>query len=278
MRPIRSVSVLAALIGLPALALADDCKFSAQRDFDVDAAGLRTLALDSDASDVVVEGVAGLSRVEVRGKACASDPAWLDDLKLGQQRSADRLTVTAKTDRHGNAGLFGSSYAYLELRVRVPAAFAVEIDGSSADADVDDVAELRFQTASGDLTVHRIAGTLTTKSASGDVEGGDIGRVEVRSTASGDIALRDVRGDVHVGSSGSGDLEFDNVGGSVVIGSVGSGDVELSHVDRDAGVEAIGSGDVSAEDIGGNFTVRHKGSGDVSHHGVRGTVSVPDDD
>lgn len=275
----RSVPYLIglSLLGLaPALAAANECKFTAQHDFDVDAAALDTVAFGLGSTDVTVEGVPGLAKVEVRGKACASDQAWLADLTVDQQRSGDRVTLTPHS-RHSDMGWFHSSYAYIELHVRVPARLAIDIQDSSGDADVRNVAALDFNASSGDLRVDRINGPLTVEVSSGDVNGGDIGSLDVRRTSSGDITLHDVRGDVKVERAGSGDLRFENVKGAVSIGQVGSGDVSVSQVDNDVTIDAIGSGDVSVSSVAGNFTVRAKGSGDVHHHDVRGTVSVPHD-
>ncbi len=261
----------------PSFALADECRFTAQHDFDVDAAGLKTVAFALGSSDVVLEGVPGLAKVEVRGRACASDHAWLANLGVDQQRSGDRLTITPRQERQKGWSWFGSSYAYVNLRVRAPAALAAEIRASSGDADVRNVAALSFDASSGDLRVDTIAGPLTIEVSSGDVNGGDVGSVEVRSSSSGDISLRKVRGDVKVARTGSGDLQFDTVGGSVTIDKVGSGDVSARHVGRDVTIGAIGSGDVGVGDVGGDFTVRAKGSGDVHHDDVRGKVSLPRD-
>jgi len=260
---------------LPAAALANECRFTAQHDFDVDAAGLKAVAFALGSSDVVVEGVPGLSKVEIRGKACASEQDWLAGLSLEQQRNGDRLVVTPRAERNVGWHWFGSSYAYIDVRVRVPAALAIDIKGSSADAEVSGVAALDFESSSGDLDARRIAGALVSKASSGDIKADDIGSVEVRGTGSGDVELRDVRGDAQVSSSGSGDLHFSNVGGSVHVGSVGSGDVEINHVERDAAVDRIGSGDITAGAIGGDFTVGSKGSGDISQHDVRGKVTLP---
>lgn len=267
--------LLLLLAFVPAFATAAECRFTAQRDFDVDAATLKTLALELGSSDAVVEGVPGLARVEVRGKACASEEAWLADLSVDQQRSGDRLTLTPQRKRDMPASWFKSSYAYIDLRVRVPATLGVDIQSSSGDATVRGVARLDFRASSGDLEVHRIAGALVVEVSSGDVKGDEVGSVEVRGTASGDVRLREVRGDVQVARSGSGDLTFDQVGGKVAIGSVGSGDVEVSRTGGDVSVDSIGSGDVDVNAIGGNFSVRAKGSGDIAYREVRGTVSVP---
>lgn len=271
----RKFLLLIALV--PALATANECKFTAQHDFDVDGAGLKTAAFVLASTDLVVEGVPGLTKVEVRGKACASDQTWLAELTVDQQRSGDRITITPRTERHSNVSWFGSSYAYIQLHVRVPPQLAIDIQSHSGDAEVSNVAALAFIASSGDLRVDKIAGALTAEVSSGDVNGGDIGSLDVRRTSSGDFTVRDVHGDVNVARSGSGDLSFDKVGGSVVIGSVGSGDVSASHVSRDVTVDSIGSGDVNVDTVGGNFSVRTKGSGDVHQHDVRGTVSVPHD-
>lgn len=271
-------SLALAVFLLPTLSMASECRFTAQRDFDVDAAGLHTLAVALGSSDIKVEGVPGLAKVEVRAKACASDQDWLAGLDVDQQRHGDTLTITPRNQREGSWHWLSSSYAYIDLHVRVPAALAVDIKGSSGDADVAGVAALNFDASSGDLRVNHVAGAVEVGVSSGDVEGGDVGSIDVRHTSSGDIRLRDVRGNVDVAHSGSGDLSFDNVGGGVRIGDVGSGDVRVGHVDGDVSVVSIGSGDVDATSIGRGLSVGSKGSGDVSYHDVRGSVSVPHED
>ena len=186
---------------------ADHCQFTAQRDFDVDAAGLKTLALQLASTDAHVEGVAGLTKVEVRGRACASQQDWLDKLTVEQQRSGDRLVVTPHEEHSGsNWSLVGSNYAWIDLRVRVPASLAIDIHSASGDADVRDVAALAFQSASGDLRVEKVAGAFSAEVASGDIDGNDVGSLDLRRTASGDIRLRNVHGEARVGNVGSGDI------------------------------------------------------------------------
>ena len=264
---------LIALAFLPALAGAE-CRFSADRNFDVAAAGLGTVAFDLGSSDVVVEGAPGLATVEVRGRACASDASMLDRLTVDESRSGDRLLVTPH-DVGGNA--WHGHYAYIELHVRVPSKLAIDIKGESGDAEARNVARVDFDTSSGDLDASHVSGMLNVHVSSGDVRGQDIGSVDVARTGSGDIVLRDVHGPTEVGRSGSGDLSFDNVG-SVRIGGVGSGDVRVSDASGDVVVDSIGSGDVSVDGVDGNFHVGSRGSGDIHHRNVRGTVSVPRDD
>jgi Toastrack DUF4097 len=267
---------LAALAVLPAMAGAE-CRYSADRTFDVPASGLATVAFDLGSSDLVVEGVPGLAQVEVRGRACASNPDWLGQLTVGQRRNGDRLEITPNRGHDLHGGWSGSNYAYVELRVRVPSKLAMVVQSQSGDAEVHNVASLDFDASSGDLEVSHVAATLGVKVSSGDVRGRDIGSVDVRGTSSGDITLHDVHGPTSVARSGSGDLHFAGVG-SVHVGSVGSGDIAVDDAGGDVWVDSIGSGDVFVDGVAGNFHVGSKGSGDIRQRNVRGTVSVPRDD
>lgn len=268
------LACLSVLAFVPAFAGAE-CRYTADRSFDVPASGLRTVAFDLNSSDVIVEGAAGLTQIEVRGRACASEPDWLDQLTVEQHVNGDRLEITPHEGR--NVHWSGSHYAYVDLRVRIPAKMAVTIKSQSGDAEVRDIASLDFDGSSGDLQASHISGTLGARVSSGDIRAEDIGDVEIRGTSSGDLSLRDVRGPVNVARSGSGDVHLDTVG-RVEIGSVGSGDIWVADASGDVSVESIGSGDVSVNGVNGNFRVGSRGSGSVNHRNVHGTVSVPHDD
>jgi hypothetical protein len=265
------LACLTVLALLPAFANAE-CRFTAERSFDVPSSGLRTLAFKLGSNDLVVEGAPGLAAIEVRGRACASDAAWLDELTVEQKRDGDRVTITphAGHDLH-------SGYAYVDLRVRVPSNLAVVADGDSGDVEARGIASLDFESSSGDLVADHVAGKLGAEVSSGDVRASDVGDVEIRRTSSGDITLHDVHGPANIARAGSGDLQVDGAA-SVSIGTVGSGDVRIADASSDVSIESVGSGDISVSDVGGDFRVGSRGSGDVSHRNVRGKVSVPRDD
>jgi hypothetical protein len=140
----------------------------------------------------------------VRGRACTAEQAWLDQLTVDQHVSGDRLEI-APHNSHEHGNWFGSSYAYVDIHVRVPAKLAAIVKSESGDADVSNVAALDYDASSADLKVNDVSGTLQIQVSSGDVRGRDIGSVEVRGTSSGDISLSDVHGQVDVAHSGSGD-------------------------------------------------------------------------
>lgn len=267
--------ILVPLLLVSSLTSAAECRHQAARDLDIDAAGLRALALEVGSSDLKMRGVAGLKRIEVRGKACASDPAMLDKLQLIQRRDGDRVVVVVEKNVSNSGSWFGSNHAYLDLEVRVPADLPLEVEASSGDSDIREVASLDLKTSSGDAVLRKIAGDVTVAASSGDIEAQDVGAFTMKSTGSGDMHVSGVRGNVRADRGGSGDLHFEKVGGSVEVGSVGSGDVSVRDIEGDVLVGSTGSGDVSADGVGGNLTVRAQGSGDTRHSGVKGRVELP---
>jgi len=256
-------------------ALANECRYTADRKLDIDPSGLHALAFELGSSDLRVQGVPGLNKVEVHGRACASDESKLDGLGIDQKRSGDRVTVTPHQAEHQSFNLFGSNYAYIDLEVRVPQSLAIEVRTHSGDADISDVATLDFSAHSGDLILHHVAGDVAVEVSSGDVTADDIGSLNVRRAGSGDIRVRGVRGDVQVGHVGSGDLGFSDIGRSVQVDSVGSGDLRVDHAQGNVSVGSIGSGDVTVASIGGDFSVHSAGSGDIHHRDVKGRIDVP---
>lgn len=273
----QKIVFVLALLGLPLAINAMPCKFSAPRNADIDTAGLKLLLLNLGSSDLDIQSVPGLAKIEVRATACASDASRLPDLQVNTARSGDHASVDTKNAHNEMTfNLFGAgNYAYLKLQVRVPATLAITIDSGSGDVHATGLAALDFKSGSGDLDVSDIAGPVALQLGSGDVQGHRVGSVELGQTGSGDVTIDGIRGNVRADHAGSGDLRFSHVGGSVKVGDTGSGDVTVSQVAQDVEVGSTGSGDVSADDIGGNFTVHASGSGEVTQHGVKGKVDVP---
>jgi hypothetical protein len=277
MRKITPWPAALALLVVAGTAGAAPCRYSAPRNVDLDARALKSLLLNLGSTDAHVRGVAGLSKIEVRGTACASNPRWLDDLKIDTSRNGSEATVTMRTGDRGNT--FGwSRYGYMKLSVSVPPQLAVAINSGSGDVVAGTLESLEFHSGSGDLKAYQIAGALALELGSADVDAHGIGNVDLHSTGSGDVTISDVRNDVNAGHSGSGDLHFSDVRGSVAVGSVGSGDLRLENIGGDVRVDSIGSGEMVVDEVTGDLQVDATGSGDVSYHGIRGTVHVPSRD
>ncbi|MGH8216903.1 MAG: DUF4097 family beta strand repeat-containing protein, partial [Rhodanobacteraceae bacterium] len=235
---------------------AEPCRYSAPRNAELDAAGLRALSVEIGPDTLAIQGQPGLTKIVVRGTACASDEKWLQDIKVETARHGGTASVVARDGDHGIVlSLFGGSYAYLKLDVRVPQSLAVKLREGSGDANARSLAALDATLGSGDLTVRGVAGEFALEVGSGDVVASDVGSLALSSVGSGDANVDGVNGDARVGSVGSGDLGMRNVKGSVSIGSVSSGDVKLADVGANVTVGSVGSGDVDIVQAGRNVRI-----------------------
>ena len=275
------VFLVSGLLLMATNAMANECAFEAHRDFDIDPSGLKALEANLSSSDLRAEGVPGLTKIEVRGRACASEQARLAGITVDQRRDGDTVVLTTHQSETHMESMFGSNYAYVDLQVRMPPALLLRVRSASGDSVVKNISTLDFSSHSGDLIVDHIDGNVIVDVHSGDVKAREIGGLDVQHSGSGDVEASNVRGDVHVGRVGSGDLVFSDVGKGVHVESVGSGDVTVHGAGATVQVDSIGSGDVSVSNVGGDFIVKSAGSGDMHHSGVKGKVSVPknhDDD
>jgi hypothetical protein len=252
--------ILAPLLLLLPLAghAADRCAFEAPRNMSLDLAGVRGVQIEVHSFDLHVNGRADAAKLDVRGRACASERALLDSLVVTQRREGDQLILQLGSGQ-GGFHLFGGGSGELEVTVQMPAGLPLTVDVGSGDAEVRGVRQLDSHVGSGDLHVRDIAGRFATSVGSGDLEANQVGSLQV-------------------GSVGSGDLTASGIGGDVRVGSIGSGDVGLRDVRGSVHVDTLGSGDLSADGVGGDFSLGAKGSGDVSHSNVKGKVQVPSDD
>lgn len=275
------LATMVVLTTLPLAALADDdCKFRADRSLDVDAQGVNLFKLDTGAGDLVVEGVPGLAKIEVRGKACASAQDALAGIQFMQQREGATATVGTKIPDEGYSwSLFGSHYAYLDVHVRMPAGLKLDLRDSSGDLEVSGLTNgLDLQDSSGDILLHDIAGAVNVTDTSGDIIVRKIsGDFTVISDSSGDINVDDVKGSAVVQEDSSGDIKLRHVGGDARVDRDSSGDIDFLDIGRDAVVGVDGSGDITADGVKGNFTVGAKSSssGEIRHHDVAGKVTLP---
>ncbi|HSX58757.1 MAG TPA: DUF4097 family beta strand repeat-containing protein [Tahibacter sp.] len=278
MKRLLCVSVLVAVAGA---ASADDCAFQARRDLDLPAAGVKQLKLQTQAGDLRIVGVAGLSTVEFRGKACASTAEQLEKLTLQHTAGAGRLDVNTTAPGDNDFKLFGSNYAYIDLEVRMPQALALELADSSGDTEIADAGPVDLTDSSGDIKIRDPRGDVRVRDTSGDIDIDEAqGAITIASDSSGDIEIDGARRDVLVEDDSSGDIEIDKVGGNVRVGRDSSGDIKIRHVAGSAEVGSDSSGMIYADDIKGDFRVASKSGGrsSIEYADIGGKVSVPDYD
>jgi hypothetical protein len=212
------------------------CDETAPRRASVSAAGATRIVVIGRAGSLRVKGQSGAD-VTASGTACASDKALLNDVKLTATRRGSEVEVEAVIpDRLG----FGFSNASLDFEVALPADIPVVVKDGSGSLRIDNVAAL-------------------------DVTDG-----------SGEVEIRDVRGNVKV-RDGSGSIEIENVSGDVVVVD-GSGSIGIRGVQRSVRIAEDGSGGIDVSDVRGDFVVERDGSGGVDYARVSGKVSIPRDD
>lgn len=215
--------------------------FETEKTLTLPTESLKAFRIDCGAGRLEVGGVEGLDHIEVRAAINADgvdeakmDGFLKDHVKLSLEKRGDRAVLVANIERHWG---FIFDNAWIDLTVRVPKSLALEIDDSSGDLVVEDVAaDVSIDDSSGDLRVARLGGRL-------EIDDG-----------SGDIDIREVAGDVSI-DDGSGGIDVIKTGGSVKVDD-GSGDITIDGVGKDVIIVEAGSGGVRIENVKGRV-IRH---------------------
>ena len=269
-----------ALLGSLCLATtaAADCEHRAERNLDLDAAGLEALELRAGAGDLEVRGEPGLAAIEVRGTACASEAGWLEGIQLVHRIEGGRAIVEARIPDQDEEQFswFGNSYRRLDLRVRMPARMLADIADSSGELQLAGVAGAVVIDSSGDLDIEDIAGDLRVTDTSGDIDVRNVGgSFHVAADSSGDIEAETIGGDATVEVDSSGDITLQQVRGDARVKRDSSGGIRFADIDGSAAVGNDSSGSIEATRIGRDFTVDSDSTGDIVHRDVAGEVRLP---
>jgi hypothetical protein len=202
---------------LSPLAMADDCRYSRDITFDVALQDLARLTIDVGAGELNVTGPSQSDMISVRAVACADSQNKLDDLDLTQDSRGDRLEITSETGDSdwGSVNWFGSTYAYIDVNIAIPAGLVIDIDDGSGDITLRDVSgDFSIEDGSGGIEITRVTGNLRINDGSGDIRIETVGgNVTIDEDGSGDIRVRNVAGSFETGDSGSGDVDYSDVRG-----------------------------------------------------------------
>lgn len=254
MRPTIPTVVLLLGTAMPALSQNyDQCRHEAQKTANVDASGARLLLVRAGAGSLKIEGRAGLDRVIVRGRACASDARLLDEIELRTDRSGSEVTVESMRREQGWR-FSDNGYARLDLVIEVPASMAADIQDGSGSIEIANLGAVDITDGSGEIDGRALHGDVRVHDGSGW------------------ITLTGVAGGVDV-RDGSGSIELRDIGGAIEIAD-GSGEIGIQ-VARSSIRISDGSGGIDVADVEGDFVVSRDGSGGISHTNVRGRVDIP---
>ncbi len=221
-----------------------------QRQLQLTAAGLTELQAETEAGDLKIIGVKGLTQIEVSADLYSSEDKPFT-LSLEKRGSAAVLKALG-----GNCiGICTGSSAYADLVIRVPVELALALEDGSGDIHIEGL--------SSDLAIEDGSGNLT-------VQGG---RNLALEDGSGNVSLTQLSGNLTV-EDGSGDLFVRQIAGTVLVED-GSGDIDIQQVKGMVSV-SDGSGNIRVQQAGG-FTLLDDGSGELKIDQINGPVSLNKD-
>ncbi|HVF17291.1 MAG TPA: DUF4097 family beta strand repeat-containing protein [Steroidobacteraceae bacterium] len=267
---LRASSIVTAAM-LFSHAAMSDCEFSAARDAEVDAAGIRKVVVEAGAGDLKIRGSQGAAKIHANGEACADSQARLDAARIDIRREGD--TVFLRTVLGEEDSKFRS--ASMDLTVHVPSAVQMEVHDSSGDVDIGLIAALNLDDSSGDQVIRDIHGNVEVTDSSGEIEIKNIRGNVIVSDSSGDVSITDVTGNVSIPVDSSGGLSFRRVHGELHIASDSSGDISIADVNQDVIIDNDSAGDIRVVGVGGDLRVANDSTGDIEHRNVLGEVSLP---
>ncbi len=210
--------------------------FQTEKTLTLPAEGLKALRIDCGAGRLEVAGADGLDDDRGPGRDQRAEdratPRWTRSSRTTSSSSlekrGDRAVLVAGIE--GRWGIFFDDSPWIDLTVRVPKSLALEIDDSSGEMIVEDVAgDVVIDDSSGDIRVARLGGRLDIDDSSGDIDIREVAGDIAIDDGSGDIDILKAGGTVKV-DDGSGDIIIDGVGGDVLIEDSGSGDVRIDNV------------------------------------------------
>ncbi|WP_394204304.1 DUF4097 family beta strand repeat-containing protein [Shewanella waksmanii] len=205
----------------------------------LEASELEGLIATTGAGALNIQGVEGLTHIKLEADVYTYDGVQPN---LSLKRQGNQAIVVADFNHHSHSG----RSPYIDVTLRVPARFNMEIDDGSGSIDIEGVkANIAISDGSGSLSVTDGA-NLSINDGSGSIEVRNIdGAVKV-DDGSGSMSLANIGGDVMI-NDGSGDLSVKDVSGKVTIDD-GSGDINVVNAQALDIIDA-GSGDVNVDNV-----------------------------
>jgi DUF4097 and DUF4098 domain-containing protein YvlB len=202
--------------------------YTAPRNAAVDAAGAKSIEVETGAGILRVEGKSGLRQVQVTGTARSSSRQFLARIKLIAERRGDVVFIKADIPDDERCYNDNNYYASLDLVIAVPQGINAEVSNGSGDTNITNAGSLDASDGSGSFSVIGAAGSVRITDGSGDLTIENVGGDVRVNDGSGDINVRNVSGSFTVESDGSGGIYATDVRGSVIVQNVGSGSIEVT--------------------------------------------------
>ena len=209
--------------------------FQVEKSLKLPTEGILKLSVEAGAGSLKIEGVEGLSSIEVAAEIIVRgvgdgkiDDFLSDHLRFSLEKSGEEAVLKGYFQNSGFR-LF-SGEGTVNLIVRVPKAMDLDVDDGSGWLTIDNLrGEVSVDDGSGDVTIENIDGDLCIDDGSGEIEARNVtGSVRI-DDGSGSMTVVGVGGTVTV-DDGSGGIYIDDVAGDVVFNSTGSGSVETGNI------------------------------------------------
>ena len=276
----KAVLVAALIVAGAVPEAASANELSGTREFKAAAGSKLTLRLDTGGG-VKISGTGGSSVVVSYKGSCSPDCQITFD-----QSGSD---VRVETKFPGSAR---SRNADVDLDIRVPSRFDVDLDSMGGGIEIDSVTgEFTGETKGGEITLHRVEGRANLKTMGGQIRVTESTLDGSVHTMGGEVTIENVNGDLK-GSSMGGDVRYKNVRrGDGKIASPPHGGSDLSDVQAETVQISTMGGDIDTEDapdgadvmtMGGDIHVKSAGrfvraktmGGDIEIDAVDGWVSA----
>ena len=252
--------LLAIALIVPIYGYADDCRYSKDYDFSVDATSLESLRLDVGAGSLKVTGNPANTEVRVVATACADSSRRLEELDITHRVLDSDLRVRSEQYRNGSIFSwlsFGNNYSYIDIEVTMPSDLTLDVDDGSGGVEISNVSSLSLDDGSGSIQIEDISGDVDVDDGSGAMTISGVGGMISVDDGSGPIRIRDSN--------------------AVTIINDGSGEISIENIQSNVNVRNDGSGGIRIRDVAGNVEIGDAGSGSVDVSGVAGTYINHDD-
>jgi hypothetical protein len=113
------------------------CKYQAPRTMQISLAGVKAVQIEVHSHNLHLIATNTAQKLIVTGHACTSDNAVLNSLQVSQKLAGDQLLIDIGADSQAPSNLFGSSYAYLDINMQLPARMPVTLGVGSGNATVN---------------------------------------------------------------------------------------------------------------------------------------------
>ena len=236
------------------------------RKLELDVRGIDMLEIDCGAGFLKVQGVEGLTRIEVTAEIIAKgmgrrefEEFLEEDVILSLKKRGRKAILESSLDHSGSVfSLFGRNRnARIDLTVKIPYDFDLFVHYGSGEIEIDRLkGELTVDDGSGSADITNIEGNLEFDDGSGSIFiEGVVGNVRI-DDGSGDIRIREIDGDLDIDDS-SGSVVVRHVTGTVFVRD-SSGSIDISGVDQDVVIAEDSSGGVNIRDVKGRVKRRDR--------------------